>query len=125
MKEDELIQLGEKRRLIFSNVANGVPIEDIKAAFLVSDLEIEQVVAFVGKKIKEYRFRRCGDAAKGAAPPILCETIQDARLYRLAAMETLSKLGPKYLASELLLPTIHIQKAEMRNLPEIRHRLRG
>lgn len=124
MTEEERNQLAQKRRLVFENVANGVPLDNIRAALLVSETEIHQIVAFVGKKITEYRFRRAGEAARGAAPPIACATVLDARLNRKAALETLGKLGPLYLSSELILPKIAIQTVERRgDLEEIKYRM--
>lgn len=125
MLDEQHRRLAEKRRLVFENVANGAPLETIRGAFRVSDVEIQQIVAFVGRKITEYRFRRSSEAAAGASPPIACSTIDDARLNRLAALETLSKCGPVYLSSELVLPKIAIQKVERRgDIDEIRYRMR-
>jgi hypothetical protein len=108
------LRLGEERKLIFENYANGVDIEDLIVAFSRSRLEIEREIAFVGKKIKEYRFRRSVDAAMSAAPPVQCDTLLDIRLNRLALLSTLQKLGPQYLSSELLLPKISVQKLDSR-----------
>ena len=125
MTEEERRKLSEKRRLVYENVANGVELETIRTAFKVSEMEIIQIVAFVGKKITEYRFRRAAEGGKGAAPPIACSTLVDARLNRKAALETLGKLGPVYLSSELILPKIAIQKVERRaDVEEVRYRMR-
>ena len=105
MAEDDLRRLGERRKLIFQNVANGVQVEDIMAAFSASREDIDRAVAFVAKKVKEYRFRR-------AAPPIPCDTVADIRWNRLALLETISKLGPMWLSSELLLPKVTTQKLD-------------
>lgn len=98
-------RLGEERRLIFQNVANGVPMEKIKAAFRRSEEEVWREVAFVGRKIREFRFRR-------RLPPIECMGEKAIRFNRKALLETLEKLGPGYLSSELLLPKIEIQKLD-------------
>jgi hypothetical protein len=101
-------ELGEQRRLVFENVAGGVPLPDIMAAFSLSQLEVEQHVAFVGKKIAEYRFKR-------HMPPLATNDTLSIRWNRKALLETLRKLGPKFLSSELLLPSIHVQKVTNSN----------
>lgn len=104
--------LGEERRLIFENFANGVDIEALKATFKRSAGEIEADIAFVARKITEYRFRRCADGSRYAAPPVACGTPADIRLNRLALLDTLGKLGDRYLSSPLLLPRIGVQKVD-------------
>jgi hypothetical protein len=66
MTENE--SLGCDRRLIFENVANGVPIETIMATFLRSRLEVQKEVEFVARKITEYRFRPLRGRSCLAAP---------------------------------------------------------
>lgn len=105
MTEAERIARGIVRKLMFENVANGVPREDIMAAFRRSSEELNREVAFVAKKIKEYRFRR-------RMPPLECSSEQDIRWNRKALLETLAKLGPLYLSSELLIPKITVQKVD-------------
>lgn len=102
---DPLKARGEERRLIFQNIANGVPMEKIKAAFSRSEKEIWDEVEFVGRKIREYRFRR-------RMPPLEVQGIKAIRFNRLALLETLSKLGPEYLGSELMISKITIQKMD-------------
>jgi hypothetical protein len=87
---------GEDRRLIFQNAASGVPPEDIRAAFRVSDEEIAAVVTFVAGKIREYRFRR-------AMPALACATRLDIAINRRPLLETLGKLGPNYLSGPILI----------------------
>lgn len=99
------LKLGEERRLIFQNIANGVPAEKLKAAFLRSEEEIWREVEFVGRKIREYRFRR-------HMPPLACMGLRAIRLNRAALLETLRKLGPEYLSSELLIPRIGIHQID-------------
>ncbi len=94
----------EERRAIFTNYANGVSLEKIRSAFLRTDEEILREVAFVTSKIREYRFRR-------DLPPLPCGDEKDIRWNRLALLENLGKLGPKYLASELIIPNVAIQVA--------------
>lgn len=104
--------VGERRKLIFENYANGVDIPEIMLAFYMSRAEVEAAILFVAKKIKEYRFRRCVEGSQHAAPPIPCETMTDIRNNRRALLLTLEKLGPQYLSSELILPKITIQKVD-------------
>lgn len=97
--------LGEQRRLIFENAINGVPVEDLMVAFSRSELEVNREIAFVAKKIKEYRFRR-------AMPPLACETDTDRRWNRRPLLDTLSKLGNVYLSTSLLIPKLAVQNVE-------------
>lgn len=105
MTEAERLALGERRKSIFVNVANGVPKEGIMAAFKLSREEVDREVAFVAKKVREYRFQR-------REPPVECESELDIRFNRIVLLQTLHKLGPLYLSSELLLPKVHIQKID-------------
>lgn len=118
--------VGERRKLIFENFANGVDIPEIMLAFYMSRAEVEAAILFVGRKIKEYRFRRCVDGSPHAAPPLPCETLTDIRKNRRALLLTLAKLGPQYLSSELLLPKITIQQPRSpSDFAEITHRIRN
>lgn len=101
----DLHKLAEDRRAIFTNVANGVPADRIRSAFKVSQTDIDREVRFVGRKICEYRFRR-------HLPPLPCKDLRDIRWHRRALLENLSKLGPEYLASELILPPIVTQQVD-------------
>lgn len=113
----DLERLGQERRLIFENVCNGVPIEKIMVAFHRSELEVTKEVAFVARKIREYRFRR-------RLPPLRCETMNELRWNRLALLETVSKLGPLYLSSELLIPRVHIENLDHAGtIKEVAHRI--
>jgi hypothetical protein len=124
MQERE--SLGQQRRLIFENYANGVDIEVLKASFRRSAVEIEAEILFVAKKIKEYRFRRIADASPHAAAPVACDTLLDIRLNRMALFDTLRKLGDLYLSSDLLLPKINVQKLDHpAMIAEATHRMRA
>lgn len=105
-------KLGEERRFIFENYANGVDIEDLKSVFHRSAEEVERDIFFVAKKIKEYRFRRISEASPHAAPVVACDTLVDIRLNRLALLDTLRKLGNTYLSSALLIPKVQLQKVD-------------
>lgn len=98
----DLQKLGEARRLIFENVANGVPVEQVCAAFRRSPTEVERELQFVARKIREARFRT-------RMPPIACDDVKDVRFHRRPLLETLRQLGDDYLASDLLLPKIGVQ----------------
>lgn len=112
----DLERLGEERRLIFENVANGVPTEQIMAAFHRSEADVMREVAFVAKKLREYRFKR-------HLPPLACETVREIRINRLALLETVGKLGPRYLSSSLELPTIYVGNLADRDVrAEAQHR---
>lgn len=105
MTEEDRRRLGEDRRLIFENVANGVPLEHVAAAFRRSVPEVERELGFVAKKLREYRFRR-------RQPPLDCDQVKDIRWNRVPLLETLRKLGPDYLSSELILPRIGVHRVE-------------
>ncbi len=97
--------IGAERSLIFSNVANGVPMELLMATFERSETEIMAEIDFVARKIREYRFRR-------KIPPVSADTIPEIRFNRRTLLENLEKLGPKYLSSSLILPRITVQKID-------------
>lgn len=94
-------RLGEDRRLIFENVANGVPIQQIMSVYRRSEKEVMEEVRFVGKKIAEYRFRR-------HQPPLSCTTLNEIFINRLALLDTLRKLGDVYLSTSLLIPKVYV-----------------
>ena len=93
---------GEERRLIFQNIANGVPVEKVMAAFLRSEKEVWDEVEYVGRKIREYRFRR-------NLPPLEHQGAVAIRRNRVALLDTLSKLGREYLSGDFILPKITVQ----------------
>ena len=98
-------RLGEDRRLIFENVANGVPIQQVMSVYRRSEKELWDEVQFVGKKISEYRFRR-------HQPPLGCANLNEIRINRLALLDTLRRLGDVYLSTSLLIPQIHVGKMD-------------
>jgi hypothetical protein len=99
---DERLRRGQERRLIFENVANGVPIERIMAAFRRSREEVNGEVEFVGRKIREARFRT-------RMPPLDCQGPKAIRWNRRPLLDTLRQLTDEYLASDLLIPRIGVQ----------------
>lgn len=102
---DDRLRIGEERRLIFQNYANGVPVETIMEVYRRSQAEVEKDVEFVVKKLREYRFRR-------QLPPLDCSDERMIRFNRRPLLETLNKLGPEYLSSELILPKIGVQQLD-------------
>ena len=109
-------RLGEERRLIFENVANGVPIQQVMSVFRRSEKQVMDEVKFVAKKIAEYRFRR-------HAPPLGCSTLNEISFNRRPLLETLRKLGDVYLSTELIIPNIHVgQLTDPHVVQEAEHR---
>lgn len=94
-------RLGEDRRLIFENVANGVPIQQVMNVFRRSEKEVMDEVQFVGKKIAEYRFRR-------HQPPLSYTTLNEIFINRRALLDTLRRLGDVYLSTSLLIPQVYV-----------------
>jgi hypothetical protein len=108
-------QLGEERRLVFTNVANGVPIQQVMSAFRKSEKEVMDDVRFVAKKITEYRFsRRAKPTEKEPLgrpcplPPLGCSTLAEITWNRLALLETLGRLSDIYLGTSLVIGKIYI-----------------
>lgn len=102
---DERLKRGEERRLIFQNMANAVPMEQIKAAFSRSDEEVWREVDYVSRKIREARFRTC-------MPPLDCMGLKAIRWNRKALLETLEQLRDEYLASDIIMPNIGVETIE-------------
>lgn len=102
MTEDERRALGQTRRLVFQNLANGVLTEQIRQQMHLSDLEIEQATAFVCRKITEYLVLR-------RQPPIPCQTMSDIRWNRVALQATLARIGDIDLSTDLILSRITVQ----------------
>jgi|SRR5579871_1529099 len=143
MTEDERIVLGTERKLMFENVANGVAVETICKAFHRSALEVQREVFFVARKIKEYRFNRASNPMgkfvqtgvkngqrlgywdkPGTWAPVPCDTYAEIRANRISLLETLGKLGPLYLSSELFLPKVHIHKVDSKDaVMDVSHRM--
>jgi len=96
MTEPERRALGQRRRLIFQNLANGVPTEQIRTALHVSDTEIDQARAFVVKKINERLFL-------SRQPTIPCQSMADIRWHRATLLAVLSKMGDLDLST-----TVHL-----------------
>lgn len=67
----------DERRLIFSNLLNKVPMENVAKAFNKTEADIKMDFAFIAQKIKNYCF-------KNNVPAIFCDTLEDARKNRHA-----------------------------------------
>jgi hypothetical protein len=111
---DERLRLADDRRLIFENFCNLVPVEAMAETFARSVDEIEREILFVGRKIREYRHRRClrPNAQQGMLVPLACETLDDVLLNRDLLARTLQFIGPETLSSELLLPNLRTHTIE-------------
>jgi hypothetical protein len=116
--------LASERRLIFENIANGVPVETLMTAFRRSRLEIQKEVEFVANKIREYRFRRLSAGSVHARHMVPCGTYAEIRANRHSLLETLRKLGPESLSSPLLISRIETQKIDSDEaIEEVTHRV--
>lgn len=77
---------GERRRLVFTNLANGLSVEAVMVALHMSEAEVLADFEFVSKKIRSYRFERI-------MPLIPLGTIAAARANRVEALYTMSRLN--------------------------------
>lgn len=102
MTEDERRRLGNVRRLVFQNLANGVSPEKIGENLRLSALEVEQAQAFVAKKITEYLTLR-------RQPPLPCGNLKEIRWNRRALLGVLAKIGDVDLSTQLILGRITVQ----------------
>jgi len=102
MTEDERRALGATRRLVFQNLANGVPAAHVRENLRLSDLEIEQARAFVSRKITEYLMLR-------RQPPIPCQTMGEIRWNRAPLQAVLARIGDIDLSTDLILSRILVQ----------------
>ena len=71
-----------RRRLVFTNLVNGVQKAAVMAAFRLSEKEVDEDFAFVCRKLKSYRFER-------GMQMIKLDTIAEARAMRVGCLETL------------------------------------
>lgn len=105
MNQDERRALGRMRRLVFQNLANGVPSDQIRESLRLSDLDIEQAQAFVARKINENRALR-------RQPMIPCADLRDIRNNRRALLGVLSLIGDLDLSTDLILSKMLIQQID-------------
>ena len=102
MNDEERKRLGETRRLIFQNVAVGLPVEKVAAAFKVSREQVLRDVSHVARKIREYRFQR-------RIPPVPSDTVTEIQMNRRFLLASLANIGPMQLGSDLILPNLGVQ----------------
>lgn len=90
---------GERRGLVFTNLANGLPVARVMDALHLSEQEVLADFTFVAQKIRSYRFERLMRVL-----PV--QTIEDVRANRVEAILTLGKMkldkDPKYSRIETL-----------------------
>ncbi len=94
--DDERRALGQTRRLVFQNIANGLPDEQIRDGLKLSQLEVDQARRFVAKKIVQYLVQR-------RQPPIACDDVKAIRWNRKPLLGVLAKIGNLDLSTELIL----------------------
>lgn len=105
MTDDDRRALGCTRRLIFQNLLNGVPVDQIRKSLRLSDLEFDQAQAFVVKKITQHLILR-------HQAPIPCETMNDLRWNRIDLLAVLGKIGDIDLSTDLILRKMLVQSVD-------------
>ena len=105
MTEEERRAIGLVRRLVFHNLANGVPLEKIMNDLKLSQLEVEQAQKFVTRKITEYLVLR-------RQPPIPCTTLQEIRWNRKRLLIVLDRIGDIDLSTQLILSKMVVQSID-------------
>lgn len=81
----------DNRALIFANLVNGVPPEQVARDFRQSEAEVMQVFAFVLRKIKSYCFMR--SRQKNAVRIITASNLKEAKDCRVLCLSVLPKLN--------------------------------
>ncbi len=79
----------DDRALIFSNLLNGVSVEQVAREFKKSLDEVQRDFSYVLRKVKSYCFLR--QTQKGYAP-INASTIEEAKKYRLTCLSVLPNI---------------------------------
>lgn len=102
MTEEERRRLGQMRRMVFQNLANGISPEKVGEALRLSALEVEQAQTFVSRKIVEYLTLR-------RQPPLPCANLKEIRWNRRALLGVLAKIGDVDLSSQLILSKVLVQ----------------
>jgi hypothetical protein len=117
MTEDERRALGQTRRLVFQNLANGVPEEHVMAALRLSQLEVDQARRFVARKITQHQVLR-------RQPTIPCGDARAIRFNRRALLGVLARIGNLDLATDLILGRITEQALDHPEMIEgAKHRM--
>ena len=65
----------DERKLIFSNIINGVPLETVAQAFHKTDADVQADFDYIIQKIKNYCFIN-------GVPAIICDSVEQARKVR-------------------------------------------
>ncbi|HEY2178098.1 MAG TPA: hypothetical protein VGH15_05900 [Caulobacteraceae bacterium] len=105
MTDGERRALGLTRRLAFENIARGLPMERVQADLKLSQLEVEQAVAFVARKLTQHLVLR-------RQPPIACDCISAILRNRKRLLILLARLGDLDLSTDLILGKITIQRLD-------------
>jgi hypothetical protein len=100
--KEERQALGRTRRLVFQNVANGVPEERIRETLRLSRLEVDLAVRLVARKITEYLVIE-------RQPPIPCDSVSAIRFHRRKLLGILARIGDLNLSTQLYLSKITVQ----------------
>lgn len=90
------------RRLVFENLANGVPPERVMVDLQLSQLEVDQARRFVAQKITQHLVLR-------RQPPIACGDVREIRWNRRTLLGVLACLGDLDLSTDLILSKILVQ----------------
>lgn len=77
---------GERRKLVFENLALGHPVPVVMEALHLSEAEVMADFRFVAAKLRSYRFER-------SMPPLDVSTIALARNRRVEALFTLTRMN--------------------------------
>lgn len=96
MTEDEHRARGNTRRLVFQNLANGVPLEQVMADQHLSALEVEQARKAVARKLTEY-------LVHARQPVIACGDLREIRWNRKPLLALLARIGDLSLSTEFIL----------------------
>jgi hypothetical protein len=103
----EVEKTGERRRLVFSNIANGVPLTSVMAVFKMSELEVTNDLKFVLRKIMEYRYAMTVNGGSKTSPfvaPIIpADSHADILVHGKSMLVTLTKLGNQTLGSDIFI----------------------
>jgi hypothetical protein len=102
MTEDERRALGQGRRLVFQNLANGVPEDRLREDLHLSQLELDQARRFVARKITEYLVLR-------RQAPVPCDDVRAIRWNRRQLLAVLARIGNLDLGTDLILAKVTIQ----------------
>jgi len=96
MTEAERRTLGGVRRLVFQNLANGLPVERVMEDLKLSQLEVDNARRFVARKITQHQVQR-------RQPTIPCDDIRAIRWNRRPLLAVLARIGDLDLSTDLIL----------------------